>query len=219
MKLDGKFPPDGYVPTRSAMEGVVVYMPAPDIDDYETLVQFDCPQCGGTQAYNVRQGGLSCKFCGYYVPAKKSAANFKATENEFRTEASEKRKQDRLNRQLGIPSDAESNPATSSPTDKRKPSEEESTSHHTPSTLDQLPTTDDYDWGVDRQQLECDTCGATVLLDAKALTYTCPFCGSSKVIQHVFARDKLRPHYLFPFKVDDESAVNKISNDVFVFID
>jgi len=31
-------------------------------------VAFSCPNCGGAQAYSVRDGGLICTYCGYYEP-------------------------------------------------------------------------------------------------------------------------------------------------------
>ncbi len=54
-------------------------------------------------------------------------------------------------------------------------------------------------WGEARRELQCQGCGAYTSLSPDALTYTCPFCGSNKVIQRQARQDLLRPRFLIPF--------------------
>lgn len=220
--VKNQFPPEGYVPTLSALDGVMVYMPAPQIDDYEEEVEFSCPNCGSVQAYNVADGGLSCTSCGYYHPPKGQRIGQEAKTNEFVTEESEKRKTERLKRQMGASLATamsvanESADVASSALDNADLSTAETNSLTAQSppvrkkTIGRPPASDDYDWGDERNELECNNCGASVLLNPKSLTHICPFCGSSSVIQHAFDHDKMRPLYLVPFKVDAEPAINSL---------
>ncbi len=59
-------------------------------------------------------------------------------------------------------------------------------------------------WGEERQEMECQSCGARTVLPAQKMTHTCAFCGSTKVIQRQAAQDGLRPRFLIPFLVDDQ---------------
>jgi|GEM_PF-58104 len=219
-----QFPPEGFVPTRSAVEGIVVYMPAPIIDDYEKRVEFACPNCGGVQAYNVSDGGLSCTSCGYYQQPDSVRVGHRAKVNEFRTEESERRKQERLEsnarsslataaaaaaESASAAGDASTNAELSSVDTENAVSRP---SRLKPSSIGKAPASDDYDWGAVRQELECTNCGASILLDPKSLTHVCPFCGSSSVVQHAFDHDKMRPRYLIPFTVETESALNTIKH-------
>ncbi len=203
-----KFAPEGYVPTRSAIEGITVYMPAPEIETLEETVSFSCPNCGGKTAYNVREGGLSCTHCGYYQQPEGRVVGRRAEAREFRTERSRQQKEERIRRALG-----QAPPATAAAAAVSSGAADESTEEPFPfddpvgapgQGLDQPDA--DYDWGEDRQQLECGNCGAEILLAPQALTHTCPFCGSSQVIQTRFKQDKMRPRYLIPFKVEVEEA-------------
>lgn len=57
-------------------------------------------------------------------------------------------------------------------------------------------------WGQIRKELQCQSCGAYTSLPPDLLTYTCPFCGSNKVIQRQSPQDMLRPRWLIPFKIE-----------------
>lgn len=59
-----------------------------------------------------------------------------------------------------------------------------------------------HGWGEARKEIECQSCGAIVTLPVEALTSTCAFCGSNRVIQRQASQDLLRPRHLVPFKVD-----------------
>jgi DNA-directed RNA polymerase subunit RPC12/RpoP len=57
-------------------------------------------------------------------------------------------------------------------------------------------------WGSQRKEISCRRCGAEVSVPLDTLAYTCPFCGSNKVMFREPLEDILRPRYLVPFKVD-----------------
>jgi Zn finger protein HypA/HybF involved in hydrogenase expression len=59
-------------------------------------------------------------------------------------------------------------------------------------------------WGVDRQELFCESCGAVISLGEGTLTATCMFCASHRVHVREPAAETLRPRYLVPFKVQKE---------------
>jgi DNA-directed RNA polymerase subunit RPC12/RpoP len=64
----------------------------------------------------------------------------------------------------------------------------------------------EHGWGVARQELHCDTCGADLAIAEGAITATCPFCASNKVNVHATPADPLRPRFLIPFKVTPEAT-------------
>jgi DNA-directed RNA polymerase subunit RPC12/RpoP len=59
-----------------------------------------------------------------------------------------------------------------------------------------------HGWGEARKELECQNCGAHISLPQDALTATCSFCGSNRVIHREASQDSLRPRYLVPFKIE-----------------
>ncbi len=60
-----------------------------------------------------------------------------------------------------------------------------------------------HGWGEERSELVCQNCGAQTTIPVEALTNTCAFCGSNKVIQRSAAQDALRPRFLATFKVTE----------------
>lgn len=69
-------------------------------------------------------------------------------------------------------------------------------------------------WGVDRQELHCETCGADIALTSeaaanRALTATCPFCASNNVNVRAAQTDSVRPRFLVPFKIKPEDTQAK----------
>jgi predicted RNA-binding Zn-ribbon protein involved in translation (DUF1610 family) len=56
-------------------------------------------------------------------------------------------------------------------------------------------------WGEERQELECQSCGARTTLRQENLTNTCAFCGSNQVIQRAASQDNLKPRTIIPFKI------------------
>lgn len=61
-------------------------------------------------------------------------------------------------------------------------------------------------WGVERQELHCNACGADLALEPGALSATCPFCASNQVVVRAAAQDRLRPGFLVPFKVNPDET-------------
>ena len=84
------FPPDGFIPTTSAVPGIEVYMPRPPEEKQEEIVAFTCPNCGGETAYSAANGGLTCTYCGYYEPPKQAVVGKQADEFEFTAETMER---------------------------------------------------------------------------------------------------------------------------------
>jgi len=69
-------------------------------------------------------------------------------------------------------------------------------------------------WGAARRELVCESCGAVVTVAPDALTDTCAFCGSNRVLARDAAdgvgSDILRPTTLIPFVVDKEQCQAKV---------
>lgn len=72
-------------------------------------------------------------------------------------------------------------------------------------TLDTMQQAE-YGWGEEREDLECQTCGARTSISKQNLAHTCAFCGSNKLIQRQAASDVLRPRFLIPFQVEIEKC-------------
>lgn len=54
-------------------------------------------------------------------------------------------------------------------------------------------------WGEERKDMACQRCGGVVSMSCEILAYSCPFCGSNKVLYREPLEDILRPRYLIPF--------------------
>ncbi|MFN2108445.1 MAG: hypothetical protein ACK2UI_02170, partial [Anaerolineae bacterium] len=63
-----------------------------------------------------------------------------------------------------------------------------------------------HGWGETRQELQCQNCNARTTLPPGRLTYTCPFCGSNRVLQQDAPQDVLRPRFLIPFKIEVDAC-------------
>lgn len=147
------FPPPNFVPTRSVVEGIELYKPAPQVKTvppHQSVMLFNCPQCGGRTGYSASDGGLTCTHCGYYQAPQQAAVGRQATSFEFRVEM--------LQRAA-------------------------------------------HGWGGSRKRLDCQNCGSHVSVPPKALTHTCAFCGSNKVIQREAPQEVLRPRFLVPLTI------------------
>jgi len=62
----------------------------------------------------------------------------------------------------------------------------------------------EHGWQVEHQQVQCQSCGGEMLLPPGVLTQTCPYCGSTYVVQLKAASDLLRPHFMIPFRTTPE---------------
>ena len=81
-----QFPLEGYIRTESAVEGIDVFMPAPEDDKQEAVVDFKCPRCAARTAYSVTDGGLKCSNCGYYEAPEQKVVGKGAEQFEFKVE-------------------------------------------------------------------------------------------------------------------------------------
>jgi predicted RNA-binding Zn-ribbon protein involved in translation (DUF1610 family) len=76
-------------------------------------------------------------------------------------------------------------------------------------TLDTLAISD-RGWGSKRTELHCESCGADISISANALSSTCPFCLSNRVIARVATANLLRPRYLIPFILDSHECQTQV---------
>ena len=152
------FPPKDYVSTKSAIEGIQVFMPRPPDEKHEEVVDFICPQCAATTAYCADNGGLTCTYCQHYEPPKQEIVGKDAEQFEF-----------------------------------------------TVDTMHRVA----HGWGVERKELVCNGCAAHTTFSTDMLTHTCPFCGSNQVVQIKAPQDVLRPRFLLPFEVNQDTCRQK----------
>jgi DNA-directed RNA polymerase subunit RPC12/RpoP len=66
-------------------------------------------------------------------------------------------------------------------------------------------------WGIKRDVLSCENCGAELSIPATSLTATCPFCASNKVNINPIPSEQLRPRYLIPFTILPDSLHASLS--------
>lgn len=55
-------------------------------------------------------------------------------------------------------------------------------------------------------QLECETCGASLRVEADKRTAVCPYCASPSVVERPPAHDRPLPHFVLGFTTTQESA-------------
>lgn len=85
------FPPPGYVPAPSKVDGIEVFQPAPKAEPVEQdVVTFICPNCGATTQYDVKTSGLICPHCGYHLDSSGEVVGKRAEEGEFTLETMQK---------------------------------------------------------------------------------------------------------------------------------
>ncbi len=69
----------------------------------------------------------------------------------------------------------------------------------------QADKTENFNWGVEKKTVICESCGAESVYDALEISSVCPFCGSNQVME---ASDKktMAPGGVVPFQITDEKA-------------
>jgi len=142
-----------FVPAKSTIPGIQLYMPAPQVERHQKVVQFRCLQCNAETAYSAADGGLTCTYCGHYEPPPKQVVGKGAEEFEFTVETVERAA---------------------------------------------------HGWGLEREELECQTCGALTAVPPGDLTHICPFCASTHVVQRQAPQETLRPRFLIPLALDQD---------------
>ena len=63
-----------------------------------------------------------------------------------------------------------------------------------------------HGYGRTMKAVECQSCGATTQYDPNVTSVTCPFCGSSQVLEQQPDPELIRPESVVPFKVDRDAA-------------
>lgn len=144
------FPPPGYLPGPSRISGIEVYIPEGKAAPPE-LMEFKCPKCGATTAYNLETHQITCEHCGYSEIPEEEHLGRAAESFEFLVE-----------------------------------------------TL----ARSEKGWGEIRKEMACQSCGGVMSVPPDTLSFSCPFCGSNKVLFREPLEDVLRPRYLIPFQVN-----------------
>ncbi len=80
------FPPPGFVPTPSQIDGIDLFKPAPPKEKLDAAVNFRCPNCDGETAFSAADGGLTCNYCGYHEAPEKEIVGKSAEQFEFTVE-------------------------------------------------------------------------------------------------------------------------------------
>lgn len=62
-----------------------------------------------------------------------------------------------------------------------------------------------YEWGVEKKQVQCKSCGAVTIYDALETAAVCPFCGSTHVMATT-SGDSIAPGAVCPFAVTKGQA-------------
>ncbi|MDD3242950.1 MAG: hypothetical protein PHD32_04405 [Eubacteriales bacterium] len=65
--------------------------------------------------------------------------------------------------------------------------------------------TGNHDWGVSRKTVTCKSCGAVTIYDELEVSSTCPYCGSTQVMEEK-ADDSLAPGGVCPFEITAQTA-------------
>ena len=67
--------------------------------------------------------------------------------------------------------------------------------------LDDPPT--GRDWGADRREVRCESCGAISIFVDGRVGQRCDFCGSPKILAHESHGDAITPQSVLPFRISD----------------
>jgi len=190
------FPPPGFIPTASAVPGIEVYKPAPvDAGPQQEVVDFKCPQCGAVTAYGAADGGLTCTHCGYYEAPQKPLIGRGAEQFEFTVDTL----QQAAHQDAGLhPPAAPEIPGSEAPAPQPRATQAVA-GEPLAAPAGERPA---QGWGEARTEMACQNCGAVSTIAAADLSYTCPFCGSNKVLQRQAPQDVLRPRFVIPFKIE-----------------
>lgn len=88
-------PPAGWVEASSAVDGVQVWAPPPEVDDDAHARQdMSCPSCGAHATFSEKEQALQCPYCGYTASTGGRQVGRDADADEFTLETLEALKQD-----------------------------------------------------------------------------------------------------------------------------
>ncbi|MGI5899766.1 MAG: hypothetical protein ACOX8S_07575 [Christensenellales bacterium] len=65
--------------------------------------------------------------------------------------------------------------------------------------------TESFEWGQEKKQIICNSCGAEAIYDALEVANVCPFCGSNHVMDAQMD-DSLPPNGVIPFEITAQTA-------------
>ena len=71
--------------------------------------------------------------------------------------------------------------------------------------FDKAENTDNCDWGAQKKQIICKSCGAETIYDALDVASECPYCGSNQVMEAA-DENTIAPGGVVPFSVTNEQA-------------
>lgn len=64
-----------------------------------------------------------------------------------------------------------------------------------------------YDWGTQKKNVVCQSCGANIIYDELAISSECPYCGSNHVMEAAGGNEKtLAPGGIVPFRITAKEA-------------
>lgn len=91
--MNSSFPPPGFTQAPSKVEGIEVYVPSGPNLDHPEVVDFKCPRCGATTAYNVNVHQVACEHCGYTELPQAQQLGRAAEKFEFKVDTVERAQQ------------------------------------------------------------------------------------------------------------------------------
>ncbi|MEO0468413.1 MAG: hypothetical protein AAF206_02240 [Bacteroidota bacterium] len=72
--MSTQFPADQYEALPSNIDGITVFKQRKQEAEHRQIVSFNCPNCGGTQAYSTEDGMLCCTYCSHLSPPPTTSA-------------------------------------------------------------------------------------------------------------------------------------------------
>ncbi len=68
----------------------------------------------------------------------------------------------------------------------------------------------EHGWGVVRREAHCDSCGADLAVEDGALSATCAFCLSNRILLRDRVDDDLRPQVVIPFAIRGDALADPV---------
>jgi ribosomal protein S27E len=80
-------PHTNFIQVESKLEGITVFVPASEEDTVPEALDFKCPQCGASTAYDPSAAAVTCEHCGYTQVFTTEAVGRAAEQREFTLES------------------------------------------------------------------------------------------------------------------------------------
>lgn len=166
---------------RAERDQADVSLAAPD--PAVELTKF-CPECGAPLVWMAARQALGCSYCGTLLPSAPPADP------------------DPTRPRPGLESDTGHGAGSSAPsTTRADPALRAHLEHDLIEALRNPPG--GRDWGDERREVQCASCGAISIFVDGRVAQACDFCGSPKILAHEAHGDAITPQSLLPFKVAD----------------